>query len=195
MKIINESLVLDEGTELLSRESMKVTNRVLTKTFFIQRALRFLVIVNCPNFFMLDSIIRNHRVRTLIDVIDRGKYKCISYNGIKKVAKEGAISKNVNSVKLRNGHFFHGYFQKEFPKTIDRNLYEKNKMQSIKTVLDSMKDDIIQQKMVAVGRIAKEIGIQKDTIIRMIKRGEVDGKMIANKYYLTRRSYEKLITP
>lgn len=194
-KIEAESLVLDEGTELLSREAMNITNRILTKTFFIQRALRFLVAVNCPNFFMLDSVIRNHRTRTLIEVLSRGKYKCIVGKGIKTVAREGKLSKDVNNVGLRKGEFFHGYFVKEFPKFMDRVIYEQHKMESIRDVLEQMKDDVVQKKMIAAGKTAKEIGCTPLTITSMIKRGDVDGKMIGGKYYLTRKAHDKLLTP
>ena len=66
------SIVLDEGTELLSRETQKQTNMAFLKTFFVQRVLGYLVITDIPNFFMLDNVIRLHRVRTLITITDRG---------------------------------------------------------------------------------------------------------------------------
>ncbi len=190
----SESLVLDEGTELLSRESLNVTNRSLIKTFFVQRTLKFLVIVNIPNFHMLDIAIRMHRVRTLIEVTDRGKYRCITGKGIPIIAKEGQVTKQVSSVKIPNGTFWQGYFRKDFPPMIDRVAYEEHKIESIRDMLETMKDDVIQTKMVSVSKVCKEIGISDDTIIRMIKRQEYDGKQIGSKWYLTRKAYDKMLT-
>ena len=113
-KIPTDSLVLDEGTELLSREAMSATNRTLSKTFMVQRALKYVVLINIPSFFMLDTIIRTHRVRTLIDVIGRGKYKCITGKAISIIAKEGMLTKNISGVRIPNGTFWHGYFTKEY---------------------------------------------------------------------------------
>lgn len=189
-----ESIVLDEGTELLSREALNVTNRVLTKTFFVQRALGFLVIVNIPNFHMLDSVIRLHRVRTLIQVLSRGTHKVMTGYAIKKIAKEGQISKSVTSVQIPVGSFWHGRFRKDFPPLIDREGYEDAKMVSIKEMLDEMDEDLTQKKMVSAGKVAKEIGCQTATVVSMIKRQEVEGKMIGGKWYLTKRARDKLIT-
>ena len=53
----------------------------------------------------------------------------------------------------------------------------------------------MQMKMITAAKVAKEIGCSNETIIRMIKKGKVEGKMIGSKYYLTRKAYDKLITP
>ncbi len=121
-----ESILLDEGTELLSRESLNMTNRVLTKSFFIQRALKFLVITCIPNFFMLDITLRNHRARTLIEVLSRGHYICITGSGIRKIAKEGLQSKQIKGISLKKGTFWHGSFRKKFPITVSRQYSENN---------------------------------------------------------------------
>ena len=193
-KTQSESLVLDEGTELLSRESLNVTNRSLIKTFFVQRTLKFLVIVNIPNFHMLDIAIRMHRVRTLIEVTHRAKYKCITGKGISIIAKEGQLTKQVSGIRIPNGTFWQGYFRKDFPPMIDRELYDNHKIKSIRNMLETMKDDVIQTKFVPVFKVSKEIGITVDTIVNMIKRQEYDGKQIGARWFLTRKSYEKMIT-
>ncbi len=192
--IVNETIVLDEGTELLSRESLNLTNRALAKTFFVQRALKFLVIINIPNFHMLDTIIRNHRVRTLFEITNRGKYKAITGKGIKIVAKEGQNNKEVKGIRLPDGCWWQGYFRKDFPKTINREEYEGHKILAIKDMLDTMKDDVVERKMYSVVKACKEIGCNRMTLINMIKKGEVEGKQVGSKWYLTRKAYDKLIT-
>jgi len=189
----SETVVLDEGTELLSRETLNATNRVLTKTFFVQRSLKFLVIVNIPNFFMLDGVIRNHRVRTLIEVIGRGKYKCITGKGINIVADKGMRTKDIGCVRIPNGSFWHGSFRVNFPKKIDRKEYEKYKLQSIKDLIEEMKDDVVSKKLLSTAKVAKQIDLSSGTMISMIKRGELEGKQVASKWYLTRKGYDKVM--
>lgn len=193
-KILNTSIVMDEGTELLSREALNVTNRVLTKSFFIQRVLKFLVITNIPNFFMLDTVIRLHRVRTLIQVLDRGHMKVITGKGISKICKEGMLHKDVNAVCIPDGTFWHGSWRKKLPLDMDYEEYEQYKLESVAQAISDMKDDVVQKKMIAVGKVAKEIGSSRLMITAMIKRGEVEGKQIASKWYITRKAYDKLLT-
>lgn len=192
--IESRSIVLDEGTELLSKESLNLLNRALTKTFFVQRALKFLVIVNIPNFHMLDTTIRYHRVRTLIEMIAKGSYKAITGKGIKIIAKEGMAIKEITTVRIPMGTFWRGSFSKRFPKSIDYNEYLKRKHDSIKYLLEELKDDIVSKKMIAANKVCKEIGVTAQTITRMIKLGKVEGKQIGGKWFLTRQAYDKLIT-
>lgn len=189
-----QSVVMDEGTELLSREATNITNRTLVKTFFIQRALKFLVIINIPNFHMLDSVVRHHRVRTLIEILSRGKYKCITGVGIKTISKEGLATKEVNKVHLKDGQFFHGYFSKDFPKTINYNEYQLNKYKAIRETLDRMSDDIVLRKFVHIGKITKAANISNDTLIRQIKEGKLEGKQIGSKWFVTKDAYDKLLS-
>lgn len=188
-----ESLLLDEGTELLSREALNVTNRTLTKSFFIQRALKFFVVICIPNFHMLDPVVRDHRCRTLIEVIGRGKYKAVTGDGIKTISKEGKITKEISRVSLRNGQFWHGYYNKEFPKDISHLEYEKQKFYGIKEALDTMKDDVVTKKLISVTKTCKEIGLKADTLIGFIKKGEVEGKQIGKRWYISRKAYDKLL--
>lgn len=185
-------IILDEGTELLSRESFNLTNRTLTKSFFIQRALKFCVIICIPNFHMLDSVVKNHRVRTLIEVIARGKYKAITGEGIKLVAKYGKDNKEVNGIKIPNGKFWNGYFNKDFPNTLKYEEYEKHKLSQIKEALSKMKGETIRQKLIPTSKVAKELGVAVDVVTRMIQSGKVRGLMIGNRRYIRYEDYENL---
>jgi len=57
-----------------------------------------------------------------------------------------------------------------------------------------MKDDVVERKMVAATKVSKEIGCVPETIVKMIKRQEIEGKMISGKWYLTRAAYDKIMT-
>lgn len=188
-----ESIVLDEGTELLSRESNNLSNRILTKTFFIQRALRFVVLVNCPNFFLLDTVIRNHRVKTLIDIHNKGKYKCITGKGIPIAAEKGMRTKQVGTVPIPDGYQWNGTFRKDFPCTIDKDEYLKLKLDSIDKLLEELQSDAIKQKFVATAKVAETLGVSQKAVTNMVKRDEIAGKKIGNKWYVTITDFEKMM--
>jgi len=187
-----DSLIMDEGTELLSTETQKITNRILSKSFFVQRALRFLVIINIPNFFFLDSVVRNHRVKTLIDVNSRGLYTCYTGKAIKLIAKYGMKDKNISGVTVPNGTFFQGRFRKDFPLNLDYDMYNKAKIDGIDKLLSQMREDISQIKFFPVAKVAKEMSMSNEKLINMIKSEKIKGKQIGGKWYITKKAYDRL---
>lgn len=188
------SVIFDEGTELLSRDTLQVTNKVLVKTFFVQRALRLCVIINIPNFHLLDSVVRHHRVRTLVHITARGKYTCYTGKAIKRIARDGQRTKTVTGIPCPDGTFWQGYFNKDFPHTIDRKEYEEKKHDDIRKFIETMQDDIISRKMYPAAQTAKEIGCTTHHMVNMVKSGEVEGKQIGSKWFITRRAYDKLLS-
>src|SRR3989338_6722868 len=72
---IGDTFVLDEGNLFIfSRESMKDENKLMLKLFAIMRQKRLCIIINVPNFFTLDTYVRDHRADMLVYVHQRGKY-------------------------------------------------------------------------------------------------------------------------
>lgn len=191
-KIDPDVIMLDEGTELLSRESLNESNRILTKTFFVQRALKCLVIINIPNFHMLDAVVRKHRVKTLIEVTERGRYKAIVGVGIPIVAKDGERQKTVSNIKLPYGSFWEGYFQKDFPKTLDFAEYSLHKMNGIDNLLETLdKNNVdVNNNMIESVKIAKVLGKTTDTVVRWINEKRLDGNKLGGRYYIVKN--EKL---
>jgi len=186
-------IALDEGTELLSREAMTKSNTILTKTFFVQRALKCLVIINIPNFHMLDTIVRKHRVKTLIEVTNRGKYKAIVGKAIPIVSKDGERNKEVHNVRIPLGFFWDGYFAKDFPKNIIREEYEAKKMQGIDVLLGGLSDDSTSSKYITIKDFSKVSGMKQPTIRNHVKKGIIKGKKIGNLYYIDKEIAEKII--
>ena len=104
------------------------------------------------------------------------------------------LHKDVNAVCIPDGTFWHGSWRKKLPLDMDYEEYEQYKLESVAQAISDMKDDVVQKKMIAVGKVAKEIGSSRLMITAMIKRGEVEGKQIASKWYITRKAYDKLLT-
>jgi hypothetical protein len=190
--IEKQSLVMDEGTELLSRETQSLTNKVLIKTFFIQRALGFFVIINVPNFHLLDPVIRYHRTRTLIEVTKKGKYNAWKGKAIKLIAKLGQKDKKVSGISYSRKRFWSGDFNKNLPKKIEEKKYLIIKNDAILKTISGLKDSVIQKRMLKVSKIAKEFGFDKRVIYNQIKEGKLEGKQIGKCWFITKESYDKL---
>ncbi len=142
-----KSLQMDEGgMDLFAREAMRGTNVWLNKTFFAQRFLNVHTTICIPNFYMLDSGVREHRVKTLILVTNRGHYKAIVGEGI-RMANDGIheYRKQLGAVPIPKGFYWTGRFSAQFPNTMSKVEYEKDKLKNIraflKSALKGIKDD------------------------------------------------------
>lgn len=197
----DKSIVMDEGAiDLFSRESMKKSNRVLAKTFFVQRFLNVHVIICIPRFQYLDSVIRDHRVKTLISIFKRGKCKVIvgqkGFNvlntGIKK-------EKNINHIQIPYGSFFQADFSKEFPHTIDKSKYENFKYKNIVKFLQDAKDDVQATEKegtdyLKVTPFARKLGVSTETVRRMIYKGKIKAKRIEGQYLIHKDTVEGIVS-
>lgn len=190
--LVSTALVLDEGTELLSRESMNKTNVILQKTFFVQRVLGLIVIINIPNFHMVDTTVRKHRVRTLIDVKDRGKCMVVHDAGIPIVAKKGEQSKTVNPSDVPAKFWFYSDFTKQLPKHISYEEYEKIKVKGVADLLRELRGDV-SPRYKKMATLARELGMKQQTLRRQLKAGKYVGKKIGNEWYIDIEDANRLI--
>lgn len=191
----HKGLTLDEGNELLAREAMSKHNVFFQKVFNIQRALGFAIGICIPNFFMLDTTVRDHRVKTLIHVIERGKYRCIFSQGIKWVSKEGKFTKNVIVPSLSRKFYFNGYFNQYFPNTIDKDNYIESKLDGIGELLEGANQHYITKSMYSTREAANVLGVTTETIANQIKAGKLEGKKVGGQYYITESAFNSLGNP
>ena len=115
--------------------------------------------------------------------------------GIKKISKEGFNQKKILGIKLREGTFWHGNFAKAFPKTIKEEDYLYLKHMGVKDTLNKLSEDVVKKKLIPAQKVAREIGVTAETMVKMIKRGDTEGKLFGNRWYVTKRGYDKIITP
>ena len=191
----DRSIGIDEGgISLFSREALSKSNKILAKTFMVQRFLNVSVSICIPHFWSLDTLIRNHRINTLVIIKKRGEYKCIVGKGIKIMNKLGAKNKEKDllAIPIPYQYFWEGKFKKSFPKTINMKEYEKHKFKHIQSFLDDAELDAKQQDMIPLKRIEKEIGIPEEDMKIEIRNGTVDGRRIGAKWFITKKAYKKL---
>jgi energy-coupling factor transporter ATP-binding protein EcfA2 len=193
---INKSVLIDEGgINLFSRESLSTSNKVLAKTFMVQRFLNINVGICIPHYPSLDKMIRNHRINTLLIIKSRAYYKCVVGKGIKilnKLLKKDP-DKDLISIPIPYGMFWEGNFRKDFPKTLNETEYKKHKFSHIKEFIEDAKHEASTVKMIKVIKLEKEFGINSRTIISEIHEGNIEGRKIGNQWFITKKAYEKLI--
>lgn len=200
-----KGLILDEGNELLGRETMTKKNVSFLKLFNVQRVLGFVVAVCCPKFWDLDRAVRN-RARTLIHIKERGKYRCISGEmALGILGAEGKDHKEVMFVSLQKKWFFDGDFNKNFPKTIDRQQYLVDKIQGIDNLLIDLKEveqtaELNSEKiaevkdkldgLISLKEFRKKLSLSENAARDWVKKGKVPAVMIGGKWFVKKESLE-----
>lgn len=186
---------IDEGgIDLFSRESMSKSNRILAKTFMVQRFLKLSVTICIPFYWGLDPYIRQHRVNTLIVIRERGQYKAVVGKGIKILNMHGKKDKDkpMLSIAVPYGTFWEGTFSVRFPKTISRDDYEAHKFKHIKNFLRTVSEEAETLEFIHTEKVEAQLGLRRGALTADIQSGKYEGKMIGNKWYLTQKGYKTL---
>ena len=185
-----DSFQLDEGNLFLfSREAMSGDNKAAVKLFSVIRMKNLHIGICVPNFYTLDTYIRDHRVDTLIRISDRGKYTAYVGEGIKIVSKEGAPYKNMNGIRLPLKWMTKGWYTKEIPQINDLSTdeYNKHKEKNIDNFIDEL-DQVARKtesgKWISANQLAKAKGIDPRTAIKHIKNGNIKGHILGNRYFI-----------
>lgn len=193
-----DCFVLDEGNLFLfSRESMSDANRMMVKIFALMRQKNLCVIICVPNFFTLDSYVRDHRVDTLINIKRKGAFYCYVKGAIKIISKEGFKFKNIQGIRVPEGTYFAGGFIKEFPKIndIDSETYRKYKGQQFDGFLDELEAYARKREgdadYISVTDASKMMSVQGDLIRKLIHKGELEAVKMGSKWVVSKDSLVK----
>lgn len=81
----NEITVFDEAGELSSRRSLSKFNNAIMQAYTIIRADKIFTVLVLPDFWILDSYFRNHRVKFLARVYRRGRFAFWLKDDISKI--------------------------------------------------------------------------------------------------------------
>lgn len=201
-----DSILIDEGALVLfAKDSQSEGNKKLEKLFTTFGMKNLNIVICIPNFFLLSTYIRDHRVKTLIAITDRGKYHGFVRDAITKISKEGYAKKQVIGVRVPDGTTWRGYFNNQFPVINDLNLdeYEKWKEKNINDMMDVMvtekeekkgDEDVIDGiKYKTLKQLSKEVSISSDTLKVKYKQGLFKGFATQNRILVDVESFKEWI--
>jgi len=193
-----QAFVLDEGNLFLfSRESAKTGNRNMVKLFALMRQKNVCVFICVPNFFTLDSYVRNHRVQTIVHVYKRGKIICyVSESAIRKISKEGYATKQVVNIQLPAGSSFKGWFLKPLPSVnnVNDETYREYKGKHFSDFIQELKDNFKTEEIQSAvkeyltpSEASMLTGLTIQTLRNHAKLGKVKARKIGDKYQAPHR--------
>jgi len=197
-----DTILIDEGgLFLFSRDSMASDTKFIVKLFTIVRQKNIHFVICIPNFWILDSVIRDHRVKTLINAFERGSFEAFTGLAIKIISKTGAQFKTINNdatKRIRPGQRWRGHWIKDIPKIND--LTEEKYLRFKKEVMDEFIEELEaqeqekqnpkQSKYIKVKDVAAKLGCTKDTVVARIKDGSLIGKKLGARFYVDREKWE-----
>jgi hypothetical protein len=83
-----QAIIADEGAEsFMSKDAMRAENVENQKLLTKIGAKRLFVIINVPDFFLLDPYVRGHRVRSMCRVVGRGELAFYSKSHIQLIRR------------------------------------------------------------------------------------------------------------
>ena len=101
-----QAILADEGSEfLLSRDAMKRENRDAVKLFTQMRSKNLFIVICIPNIMILDSYVREHRIRSMTRVVRRGAFEFYSGKLCKMIKKDG----KTRQIIYPQTNFFDGF--------------------------------------------------------------------------------------
>jgi hypothetical protein len=142
------------------------------------------IVICIPNFFLLSTYIRDHRVKTLIAITERGKYHGYVRDAITKISKEGYAKKQVIGVRVPDGTTWRGYFNNQFPviNDLNRDEYENWKEQNINNMMDVMIDSEKPDKVDKKEELKDANRVRYKTTTQLAKEVNLGVKSIRLKY-------------
>ena len=189
-----DTVWIDEGgLFLFSREAMGKNNRRIVKLLTICRQLNLHVVICIPNFFIMDTYLRDHRVNFLFQVTKRGKFVFYNKKAVQLVSAIGKRTKNVSGVRVPNGTFYNGYYNNDFgvTPTFTKDIYEEKKSANMDKHLAELKieygdDDPGSEKsgFVSLTTFLKSVPIARPTALRMLNSGDIPGRKIGAKWFI-----------
>lgn len=190
-----DSIQLDEGAMFLnSRERLKDNNIMVTKLFMVNRQDNKHYSICIPDFFDLDPYFRQHRVKYLIQITSKGRYKIIRKEGINIINMLGKQKKH--KVKLPSNMFHTGYFNKTFPEINDithesytklkrdcKDKFEANILKEIEASEDKSNKESLY---ISLTDFLNNVPLNRDTALKLLHKGEIKGRKVGNKWFVLR---------
>lgn len=165
-------VIIDEGaTAFFSRDAMSTDVKDGIKLLTVMGERNLFVILCVPSFFIIDKYIREHRVSALIRVVARGRFKFYSRRRLKAAFFNPKVKKFAwgdpsfkDSFRKYVGKFWEPYCEKKAKYLADRK---------------APRLDENQQKHISVTEYAKKEGMSRQTVVKYLQIGKLEGYMNA----------------
>jgi len=187
-----DSILLDEGGALLfSRDAMTSDSKFMIKSAMIARAKNVNLVVCIPNFYIIDSYIRDHRVDFLFQITKRGQYRGFLERGVRRLSREGRRWKETMTVRVPFTYWWDGEFSKEIVNTFNYEEYKANKDEYIKSFLYGKEISFAHNEpdadpFVPLGQLRRffKMGMDASTISTKCRQGKLPAVKFGDRWFI-----------
>lgn len=198
--VVGEAHDIDEGgLDLFSREAMRAGNVRMVKVFMAAvRRKGQLVVVNIPQYNMIDSYFRSGRFHLLIDIRRPGSYIAYFGDALNKINQDFSRTKNVAAIRVPNGFFWNGNFNKSMGGLVDEEKYLVKKDAHIDEFLEGAEKELnvepISVKLVPGKVLMKQLSISRRKLYGLLEQGKIKGSKLGQQWYFSPDEIERLCT-
>jgi len=192
-----EAILMDEGIEaFFTRRSTSSSVVDVTKTLTQIRFKNLFIVLCIPNWFLLESYVRMHRIVGLCKILDRGKVAFFSKDKINSIRRDGITKREF---------FPKPSFYDLYPKLDDdlwKNYCEKKEKynegsRSARVWKNKFKIEEKMKKSYTVRDLSVILSLHKLTIAKYIRLGIIPKKYtfidIHNQRRITEEGYKRLL--
>lgn len=181
-----DTIWIDEGALFLfSRQSTSKNSVNVVKLLSVIRQLNLHIVICIPNFFTIDSYVREHRVSSLFYLTARGKFHYIPRKTVLFIANACKKSKNILQYPLKKGTFMYGSYNHDFGTLNDltKEAYISRKTDNMQEFLESLEQSFNDAEasakidnspqFISVKDAAARLAMAPNTIRNKIKEGTI----------------------
>jgi len=145
-------LILDEGNLfLMGRDSATSLSKYMLKMFALMRQRNMVVFVCVPNFFTIDTYIREHRCKALWYLTKRGRFNHYNKKAVGMITLKGMKSKKVLDVNIPYHWFYKGACTSKLPASVNEKEYIGKKHDNWGEFLDELQN-VIDDRSAKLGK-------------------------------------------
>jgi DNA-binding MarR family transcriptional regulator len=173
-----QCIIADEGAEaFFNKDTMKQENKENMRTLTKIGRRNLCIIINVPDFFLLDSYIRGHRAKTLCQVFERGQCKGFNKAMLSRIVKDDKTRRttypdpptfwdkfpDISRDRGKLGKLWKTYIKKK-----DKYLQGKDKKTELKEQLAK-----VTMRTYTQNELARALGVTQPTVSLMCKKLKV----------------------
>ena len=196
-----QAVAADEGAlMLLSRESMSDGNRRIIKILMVIRKKSLFFIICIPDFKLLDTYVRTHRVSLLFDVRSRGHYTAYFGEGLRYISEQLKYRNTISGIRCSQDYFWQGSFRNTLG-LVSMTDYAAKKDKHIESFMEEMENEFEHKKkdteplVYNITQAAKLLNMDHGGLHRRIKAGTVKASLVGHLYYITKEEINRFLTP
>jgi excisionase family DNA binding protein len=158
------------------------------------RRKRCLICICCPNLWVIDSYIRQHRINGLIYIHDSGKFVYFDEDGAKIISELGKNTRSFKGLNYPEGHYFFGSNIPQMPDSVAEKYLEK-KDEDLNMLLGRLATSAegkIDKEYIGVMEAASVLGVSENLVRKEVDEGRIKSIRVGKRILIKANFIEEM---